>query len=130
MSNAAMKRALQLCEWIAETPHQRGSINGLAAQLRYELQQEMSKALPEPCTDVLAWDGHQWVRAQWVPIHTKEQHGDSDFYDYDEAGDIYYWPEGWYEMQTHGGDEMCWHITDGVTAWRPMPPAPQQKGTA
>lgn len=31
-------RALQLCDWIAESPHQRGSINGLAAQVRHELQ--------------------------------------------------------------------------------------------
>lgn len=92
----------------------------------------MSKALPEPCTDVLAWDGREWVRAQWVAKHTREQNGDGpdEWSDYDEAGDIYYWPEGWYEMQTHGEDEMCWYISDGVTDWMPMPPAPQQKDTA
>ena len=75
---------------------------------------------------VLAWDGKQWVRAIWVERHTREQHGqnDDDWYDYCEACDEYYWPEGWYEVQTHGGDEMYWHITDGVQEWQDMPPAP------
>ena len=52
---------------------------------------------------VLAWDGERWVRAMWVPKHTKEQPGDSDWYEYNEADDTYYWPEGWYELQTHKG---------------------------
>jgi hypothetical protein len=73
---------------------------------------------------VLAWDGEQWVRAMWVPKHYKEQNDDSDWYDYSEASDTYYWPEGWYELQTHGGDEMLWHITNGVTEWQELPPAP------
>lgn len=73
---------------------------------------------------VLAWDGKQWVRAIWVEKHTKEQDTDSEFHDYREADDTYYWPEGWYEVQTHGGEAMFWHITDGVQEWRDMPPAP------
>lgn len=73
---------------------------------------------------VLAWDGKQWVRAIWVEKHTKEQDTDSEFHDYCEACDEYYWPEGWYEVQTHGGDDMFWHITDGVQEWREMPAAP------
>jgi hypothetical protein len=33
----AAEKAKQLCDWIAETPHQRGSINGLAAQAGHAL---------------------------------------------------------------------------------------------
>ena len=75
---------------------------------------------------VLAWDGQQWVRAMWVPKYTKEQGADGPdgWSDYNEDNDEYYWPEGWYELQTHGGDEMLWHITDGVTAWQDLPPPP------
>ena len=71
---------------------------------------------------VLAWDGDQWVRAMWVPRHTKEQNSDSDWYDYSEEHDTFYWPEGWYELQSHGGDEMLWHITNGATEWQELPP--------
>jgi hypothetical protein len=74
---------------------------------------------------VLAWDGKEWVRAMWVPRHTKEQRCDNDFEEYNEADDTYYWPEGWYELQTHGGDEMLWHLTNGATAWQDLPPPPK-----
>lgn len=82
----------------------------------------MTQTLPEGQRPVLAWDGCQWVRAMWVPALTVEQRTDSDWYTYDEATDAYYWPEGWYELQSHGGDEMQWHISDGVTAWQELPP--------
>jgi hypothetical protein len=80
---------------------------------------------------VLAWDGEQWVRAMWVPKHTKEQAYDQGGEwndDYSEADDTYYWPEGWYELQTHGGDEMLWHLTNGASAWQDLPPAPLFNG--
>lgn len=84
------------------------------------------QALPTPETPVLAWDGNQWVRAIRIPKHTKEQHGDwsGDFADYDEATDNYYWPEGWYEIQSHGGDEPYWFIHPQPTVWVPLPPKP------
>jgi hypothetical protein len=45
---AAVHRQLEtLLEWISETPHQRGSINGLAAQARYALQ-SLQRAGGEP----------------------------------------------------------------------------------
>jgi hypothetical protein len=34
----AAKEALPLCEWIAESPHVRGSINGKAAQVDYAIR--------------------------------------------------------------------------------------------
>jgi len=76
---------------------------------------------PAPETPVLAWDGTQWVRAVWVPKLSKEQNEDSDFFEYDEATDQYYWPEGWYELQSHGDDALLWHIHGPVNHWRPMP---------
>lgn len=41
--DALLRQALTLCEWIAETQHQRGSVNGLAGQIRYAVQQELSQ---------------------------------------------------------------------------------------
>ena len=85
---------------------------------------------PEAEKRVLAWDGKQWVRAIWVERHTKEQFtNDDDWFDYCEACDEYYWPEGWYEVQTHGGDEMFWHISEGVQVWQEMPPPPELPNT-
>lgn len=81
---------------------------------------------PQAEKPVLAFDGKQWVRAMWVPKHSKEQwmENDDGWHDYNEADDTFYWPEGWYELQTHGGDEMLWHLTDGATAWQELPPHP------
>ena len=79
---------------------------------------------PQAEKPVLAWDGERWVRAMWVPKHSKEHHGDGDWYDYGEDEDTYYWPEGWYELQTHGGDEMLWYLPNGATCWQDLPPAP------
>lgn len=80
---------------------------------------------PQPGQRVLAWDGDQWVRAIWVAKHTKQQLYDvDDWCDHNDADDTDYWPEGWYEVQSHGGDEMFWHLTNGATAWQEMPPPP------
>ena len=32
-TNIALKEALRLCEWLEQSPHQRGSINGQAQQV-------------------------------------------------------------------------------------------------
>lgn len=42
--DAALDSAEQLCEWIMETPHQRGSINGKAARVLHSVS-EAKKAL-------------------------------------------------------------------------------------
>lgn len=57
----AINRAIQLCEWIAETPHQRGSINGLAAQVRHELS-ALQTAAAQPQTSELSADAN-WLRS-------------------------------------------------------------------
>lgn len=36
-----LRRVKKLCEWIGETPHTRGSINGLAAQLEHVLRERL-----------------------------------------------------------------------------------------
>lgn len=46
LQDAAMRKAILLCEWIAETPHQRGSINGQAAQVEYALRTALEQVQP------------------------------------------------------------------------------------
>lgn len=41
--DALLRQALTLCQWISETQHTRGSVNGLAAQIRYAAEQEISQ---------------------------------------------------------------------------------------
>ena len=43
----AAQQAILLCEWIDKAPHERGSINGMAAQVKHTLEQ----ALAEPDSD-------------------------------------------------------------------------------
>lgn len=49
----------------------------------------------------------------------------SDWCDYDEAGDRYFLPEGWYECIENWDDYSSVHMS-GVepTHWTPLPPAP------
>lgn len=81
---------------------------------------------PEPMKPVLAWDGHQWVRAMWVPKFTEDAGFNNDWCEYNELDDTYYLPEGWYERQSHSGDALVWHIDCGVTDWRGLPPPPSE----
>lgn len=39
----ALERAIQLCQWVSESPHQRGSINGMAAQVQHELREALAQ---------------------------------------------------------------------------------------
>lgn len=38
-----MEKAARLCGWISESPHERGSINGMAAQLGYALRARLQE---------------------------------------------------------------------------------------
>jgi hypothetical protein len=62
----AMKRAVTLCEWISESPHQRGSVNGLAMQVRHELAGAITQAEKQEPVAVVG-DGFQllWARHDW-----------------------------------------------------------------
>jgi hypothetical protein len=103
-------------------------LDDMRAAMRAAMEQPVNMSAdikPPDERSVLAWDGERWVRAIWVAKHSKEQFGhDGDWCDYNEADDTYYWPEGWYEVQTHGGDEMFWHLPNGAQVWREMPVAP------
>jgi hypothetical protein len=79
---------------------------------------------PEAMKPVLAWDGHQWVRAMWVPRFTEDAGFTGNRCEYNAADAAYYLPEGWYERQSHSGDALVWHIHCGVTEWRELPPPP------
>lgn len=81
---------------------------------------------PTHSRPVLAWDGTQWLRAAWVQKNTitavDEFEGDAD---YNEADGEYYCPEGWYELVSHGCDDVTyWQINELVTAWQELPPEP------
>ena len=47
----AAQQAILLCEWIDKTPHERGSINGMAAQVKHTLEQALAEPEPKP----VAW---------------------------------------------------------------------------
>lgn len=50
------------------------------------------------------------IRAMWVPKFTKEDNGNYEGdCDYDEVGDCYYWPEGWYEWNRN--EEVHWAVS-------------------
>ena len=57
-----IQQAVLLCQWIAESPHRRGSINGQAAQVGYALSQALA-AQPQP---VGAGDGNTFVVTGYV----------------------------------------------------------------
>lgn len=82
---------------------------------------------PTHSNPVLAWDGTQWLRAQWVAKQSMEVSGEEDYTgEYNDADDTFYFEEGWYEVSNHGygQDETYWYINEVVTAWQELPPAP------
>lgn len=45
-ARAVLKSAMQLCQWISESPHHRGSINGMAAQVLHAASAAPSNHTP------------------------------------------------------------------------------------
>lgn len=84
-------------------------------------------ALPKPGTPVLLDIGNKYpIRAQWVPKDSLEATGDGDFGEYNEASDMYYWPEGWYEWNQY--EETHWRVDETPRAWQPLPASPTIEG--
>lgn len=81
--------------------------------------------LPEPGKPVLLDIGKKHpIRAMWAAKHTVEAHyeADDDWGEYDEATDMLYSPEGWYEWNEH--EEVHWAVTETPRAWRELPAVP------
>ena len=93
----------------------------------------LSERLPEPSTKVLAHYFNdlgkgRTICAIWVPAKSRSDEGDldrDDFLEYDEEGDKYYWPEGWYEA-IENWEELGWvKVDEGeVVYWQPLPKWP------
>lgn len=93
----------------------------------------VSERLPEPSTKVLAHyfnalGNGRTICAIWVPAKSRSDEGDldrDDFLEYDEEGDKYYWPEGWYEA-IENWEELGWvKVYEGeVVYWQPLPKWP------
>ena len=93
----------------------------------------VSERLPEPSVKVLAYyfnalGNGRTICAIWVPAKTRSDEGDldaEDFLEYDEEGDKYYWPEGWYEA-IENWDELGWaKVYEGeIVYWQPLPKWP------
>ena len=93
----------------------------------------VSERLPGPNVKVLAYyfnalGNGRTICAVWVPAKSRSDEGDldaDDFLEYDEEGDKYYWPEGWYEA-IENWDELGWaKVYEGeIVYWQPLPKWP------
>ena len=93
----------------------------------------VSERLPEPSVKVIAYYFNalgkgRTICAIWVPAKSRSDEGDldaDDFLEYDEEGDKYYWPEGWYEA-IENWDELGWvKVYEGeIVYWQPLPKWP------
>lgn len=94
----------------------------------------VSERLPESERTVLAYylNSHgkvRRIRAEYIAAKTKgaDDGWDEEYTaDYDEETDQYYWPAGWYEVMDNWDGLTHVAVVEGeVTAWMPLPPAPE-----
>jgi len=65
------------------------------------------------------------IRAEWTDAKTVESNSDDEFFDYDEATDCYYAPEGWYECIDNWDEYSSVKVSEGeITHWMALPLAP------
>ena len=89
--------------------------------------------LPESGKPVLAACGKKVLRAAHAAKFALDEENwgwwnDGEGADYNEANDMTYWPEGWYEWNEY--DEIHWAIADHpVTHWMSLPETPNDKCT-
>ncbi len=77
------------------------------------------EALPELGKPVLVACGKVCLRAAHAQRLTFRC---DDWGEYDEATDMTYWPEGWYEWNHY--EETHWLLDAGPTHWMPLPKTP------
>lgn len=67
------------------------------------------------------------ICAEYVAKHSRsaDDLNDEMDMDYCEEADEYYWPDGWYECIENWGDFSHLRVSDHVTHWMPLPPAPE-----
>ncbi|MCC6797676.1 MAG: hypothetical protein IT366_21365 [Candidatus Hydrogenedentes bacterium] len=69
------------------------------------------------------------AHAQYIPRFTEENW--EDYAEYCEEKDVYYTPEGWYEICESWDDYSSMKLIYEPTHWRPLPPPPAaQEGGA
>ena len=87
----------------------------------------VTERLPSGGTPVLVACGRKVLRATHAgKLELDEEDwglfNDGDGGDYDEAEDMSYWPEGWYEWNE--SDETHWALDTEPTHWMPLPKPP------
>lgn len=67
------------------------------------------------------------VQACFIEKYAEEAYYDSDFLDYCEADDTYYYPEGWYEVIDNWDDfgQIALNSNHIPTHWMPLPEPPK-----
>lgn len=66
------------------------------------------------------------IVAMWIAAKTREADSESDNFEYDDATDTCYVPQGWYECIYNWDDYSSVAVYEGeITHWMPLPPAPE-----
>lgn len=90
----------------------------------------VNEAMPEYGKKVLAsyvnsCGKERIIVGSYVGKLQEEAGVDDDWFEYDEATDNYYLPEGWYEQQENWGEYSSIFVNEGaVTHWMPLPKPP------
>lgn len=87
----------------------------------------VSERLPEPGRPVLLDIGKKHpIRAMWAARFTLEAGDDDpDWGEYDEDGDMYYCPQGWYEWNEH--EDTHWRVHADPIRWAELPQPPKEQ---
>ena len=89
----------------------------------------VGEQLPESGKPVLLDIGKKYpIRAMWAARFTLEADDeDPDWGEWNEDGDMYYCPEGWYEWNEH--EETHWRVSVEPLRWMPLPQPPKEQST-
>jgi len=74
IDKSVIERMNMLLQWISETPHQRGSINGMAAQVSDEIRAALAAQEPAQAVEPEPDNMEEWERLAWALC--AEEHGE------------------------------------------------------